>query len=365
MGLLPNQITRYVTARTMVGVLGALGVLGVIVILANFVELSRSLGSHSGVSTGEIFGLAFLEAPGVVLLIMPFAFLFGVLIAFGALNRRSELIALRAAGVSAWRFVMPAALAAALIGVFSAVALNPFAAYCTGQFETIKTQLEQGGEPASKVIWLRQGDRRQQIIIRAQSNEAPGVHLKGVTIFENKVQPDGQLQFIRRVEASDAVLKHRTLTLTNAREFLPGAVGGTVKALVLPSNLNEQTALQKFSATTAIPFWALPGLIARSDAAGVSSTVYRLQLQQLMATPLTYAAMAVLAAAFSLRLLRLGGMAQFAGAGVALGFVFFFFNELCRAFGRSDVLPPSVAAWAPSAMALLLGITLLCFTEDG
>ena len=78
-----------------------------------------------------------------------------------------------------------------------------------------------------------------------------------------------------------------------------------------------------------------------------------------------YAAMSVLAAAFSLRLLRLGGMARFAGSGVALGFVFFFFNQLCNSLGKTDILPTVVAAWAPPAMALLVGVTLLCFTEDG
>ncbi|MFV4649246.1 LptF/LptG family permease, partial [Mycobacterium tuberculosis] len=114
-----------------------------------------------------------------------------------------------------------------------------------------------------------------------------------------------------------------------------------------------------------VPFWSLQGMIARTEAAGISATGYRLQFQQLLATPLMYAAMSVLAAAFSLRLLRLGGMARFAASGVALGFVFFFFNQLCGSLGKSDVLPAVIAAWAPPVMALLVGITLLCYTEDG
>jgi lipopolysaccharide export system permease protein len=106
-------------------------------------------------------------------------------------------------------------------------------------------------------------------------------------------------------------------------------------------------------------------VIARTEASGISATPYRLQQQQLYATPLMFAAMSMLAAAFSLRLLRLGGMAQFAGSGVTLGFVFFFFNQLCSALGKSDILPAVAAAWAPPVMALLVGVTLLCYTEDG
>ena len=78
-----------------------------------------------------------------------------------------------------------------------------------------------------------------------------------------------------------------------------------------------------------------------------------------------YAAMSVLAAAFSLRLLRLGGLAALGGAAVTLGFVFFFLSQLCGALGKAEVIPPALAAWAPPTLALLAGLTLLLYTEDG
>jgi lipopolysaccharide export system permease protein len=78
-----------------------------------------------------------------------------------------------------------------------------------------------------------------------------------------------------------------------------------------------------------------------------------------------FAAMAILAAGFSLRLLRLGGLAGLAGSGVALGFVLFFFAQMCGALGKADVIPPLAAAWIPPILAVLAGFTLLCNTEDG
>ena len=75
--------------------------------------------------------------------------------------------------------------------------------------------------------------------------------------------------------------------------------------------------------------------------------------------------MSVLAAAFSLRLMRLGGLAGLAGAGVALGFAIFFFDQLCGALGGAEVIPPIIAGWSPPVIALLAGFTLLCYTEDG
>ena len=75
--------------------------------------------------------------------------------------------------------------------------------------------------------------------------------------------------------------------------------------------------------------------------------------------------MAVLGAAFSLRLMRLGGLAGLAGAGVAVGFAIFFFDRLCGALAAAEVIPPVVGGWAPPVVALLAGFTLLSYTEDG
>ncbi len=364
-GLRLTHIERYVMIRSLLSVAGALAVLSSLIVLVNFEELTRSSGARAGdASVLQLLGLALLESPSVILLVLPFAFLFGVLGAFVSLNRRSELIAMRAAGVSAWRFIFPAAGAAALIGLITVVALNPLASQMSNQFERTKTQLFENAA-VSKTIWLRQGDKRRQLIIRAKSNQGPGVHLRDVTLFLYDVQPGGGLKFSSRMEASDAVLKKKQWTLTGVHQGAQNMPASTIATMVLPSTLSENNALERFASPTAIPSWELPSMIRRTELAGFSATAYRLQFQQLLATPLMFAAMSLLAAAFSLRLLRLGGLAGLAGAGVALGFIFFFFNQLCSSLGKADILPPLVAAWTPPTLALLSGLTLLCFTEDG
>jgi lipopolysaccharide export system permease protein len=362
-----GQIERYVLIRTLLGVAMALAVISTIILLINFVELTRTVGVKAkDVSAVEVLGLALLESPTVILILLPFAFLFGVLGAFVNLNRRSELIAMRAAGVSAWRFIFPAAGAAVVIGVLTVMAFNPVASAMSDQFQKLQTKLMEGYlDDKPKAIWIRQGDKQRQMIIRAASNEGPGVHLKDISLFLYTLDPDGSLRFSRRIDAREARLQHGQWLLIGAKEGQPGEQAKTFDAVTVPSNLNERTALERFSSPAAIPFWGLPGVISRTQKAGFSATVYRLQFQQLLATPLMFAAMSILGAAFSLRLLRLGGLAGLAGSGVALGFVFFFMNQLCNALGKGDVIPTVVAAWTPPLLALLAGLTLLCYTEDG
>ncbi len=112
-------------------------------------------------------------------------------------------------------------------------------------------------------------------------------------------------------------------------------------------------------------FWTLPTAIARIEEAGFSAVNYRLRLQQLLAAPVLFAAMSTLAAAFSLRMTRLGGLAGLAGAGVACGFAVFFVEQLSSSLAKAEVVPPFAAAWLPPILALLSAFTLLFYTEDG
>src|SRR5437764_122726 len=165
-----------------------------IIVLVDMVELSRSLGGRSDIGFLRILELTMLEAPSVVLVLLPFVVLFGVMGAFITLNRRGELIAMRSAGLSAWRFITPAAMAAFVIGVLSVGLLNPIAALANAHFEDLRADLTNGGNGRSTgEIWLRQGDAFNQMVIHANSRDSVegAIRLKGVSIFIESVGQTG------------------------------------------------------------------------------------------------------------------------------------------------------------------------------
>jgi len=47
------------------------------------------------------------------------------------------------------------------------------------------------------------------------------------------------------------------------------------------------------------------------------------------------------------------------------GFVLYFFSDVVFALGLSDSIPVALAAWTPSGVATLLGLTTLLHLEDG
>lgn len=363
-----NRLEAYVLTRTLISVGAALAVISAVILLVQFVDLSRSVGVRADISPTTVFSLTLLKSPSVIQVLLPFVFLFGGIGAFVGLNRRSELVAMRAAGISAWRFIMPSAFAAFVVGVITVTAINPVSALLNARFEEQRAKLMEnylGGTP--KDVWLRQGDERNQIVIHAQSRDsvAGDVRLRGVTLFVYQKNSMGAPMFKRRLEAAEARLRPGFWQLKDVREATAGESSVRSESLSIRSSLDAEAAMERFASPETIAFWRLPDAIRQTEAAGFSASGYRLRFQQLLATPVLFAAMAILAAAFSLRLARLGGLAGLAGAGVALGFAVFFFNQFAGALGRADIIPLFAAAWAPAVVALLSGLTLLCYTEDG
>jgi len=363
-----GRLELYILARTLAAVAAALAIISAVILLVQFVTLSRDIGMRADVSAGELFGLTLLKSPSVIQIMLPFAFLFGVGGAFVALNRSSQLVAMRAAGLSAWRFIRPAALAAFVAGLLAVTLINPVSASLNARFEADRTKLMAnylGDVP--KDIWLRQGDERTQMVIHALGRDTVQgeVRLHDVSLFVYQKNKAGQPEFRRRLEAQEAILRPGFWQLKNVREATAGESSVQSDSLTIRSTLDSEQAVERFASPEAIAFWRLPQAIQSTEQAGFSASGYRLRFQQLIAEPVLFAAMAILAAAFSLRLARLGGLAGLAGAGVALGFVIFFFNQFSGALGRAGIIPQFAAAWAPALVALLAGLTLLCYTEDG
>lgn len=360
-------IERYVLVQQLKSLGVALAVISALVMLIDFVEVSRGVGSAQDLSAVRIFGLVLLKSPSVIVQLMPFVFLFGTLSAFISLNRRSELIAMRAAGVSAWRFVLPAAGMALVLGVLTVTVLGPMASAGDGLWQRERARISgtaPGGDP-KEAIWLREGDDQRQMIIRAGQQDRANARLLKVSFFIYTTAPGGGRTFSERIDAKSASLNAGSWRLTDAVGAQIGQRAVTYSSLTLVSSLADDEAFDRFARPQATPFWSLPNQISRIENAGFTSTAYRLRFQQLLATPLVFAAMSILAAAFSLRLMRLGDLARMSVAAVVLGFAFFFLNQFSSAMGSAEVVAPFVAAWLPPVLTALAALTLLFYTEDG
>ena len=97
-GLAPNRGTRKGNIVNVEATVEALKAASEEAEVMAGVEISRAYGGRSDVGFTRLVELMLLQSPSIMLLLLPFICLFGTMAAFVTLNRRSELIAMRAAG---------------------------------------------------------------------------------------------------------------------------------------------------------------------------------------------------------------------------------------------------------------------------
>lgn len=368
MSFLFSRLGRYVFLATLFGFGVMLACIVATVLLVDVVEQLRAFsGGRSQISLFDALHLTALKAPMLIGQTAPFMVLAGTMIAFARLNRRGELVAMRAAGVSAWRFLTPAAAAAFALGLWVTLVLDPVAVDLNLRSEQLALEMRRGpnAPPAAEELWFRQGDGAQQTVIRAQSADMRTASLANATLMVFDVKSDGALGFSRQIKARQADLKDGFWQLRDVTEATPGQEVQHHPELALPTNLKPSTLFDRVLNPARLSVWQLPQFLRETRAAGFASVTYELRWQTLLATPVFMLAMAALAAMFSLRLHRLGGVGAMAATGAAMGFILYFANRLIAAFASAESISPVVAAWAPPLAALFGAMAMISYAEDG
>lgn len=342
-----------------------------VVALFDVIELMRRASGRTDVGFGDLVGITALKLPFLAIEILPFAILLGGLIAFWRLTRSSELIVARAAGVSAWQFLaVPVGLAVGL-GLFATLALSPVSAMMLARAERLDTSLLRGGAGSfglsGEGLWVRQHDEQVPgggwSIIHGRRVEIAGsaLRLKGVTVFR-LTERDA---FHSRLEADAAELQPGRWRLTNAASVAVERPREPVPEVMIPTDLTVSRLQDSLAPPDTLSFWALPRFIAVLDDAGFSSLKHRLRFQALLALPLLAGVMVLVAAGFSMRQARRGGVGLAIAAGIAAGVALFVLSKVVGEFGGSGTIPVALAAWTPAGVGLALAVAMLLHLEDG
>ena len=329
----------------------------------DYLEMARRVGDVEGVSAGLVARLSLFRTPSVAEQVLPFAVLFGSMMALLQLSRKLELVVARAAGISAWQFLLPGICVAGALGIFSVTAFNPLSAFLKQQALTIEARIaaKTGKTLPDANLWLRQGSPEGQAVIQARGSIANAPILTGVTVFLF----DKEGAFLERIEASEATLKQGYWELTQARVSSPTEEPESFAVYHLPSSLEPSQVRQSFTSPDSVPFWDLRDVIDRTERSGLDATRYKLQFSVLLMRPFLFIAMVLVAASVSLRFFRFGGVAKMVLGGVIAGFVLYVATELMQELGASGLLNPAVAAGLPVAVGSLLGTLALLYQEDG
>ena len=361
-----KTLSAYIARQFFIWFCGVFGTMLSISFLLDYIELLRRGAMKPGVTLGVLLQMAALKLPHTAQEVMPFAILFGTMLAFWRLTRSNELVIARAAGLSVWQFLTPAVLVALLVGVIAVTVFNPIASTMEATYEQLDTRyLKQGGDQlalSNSGLWLRQSEPSGgQVVIHGDKLPAPELMLGKVTVFYfNRLH-----QYTSRMEAKSARLEDGDWIIDDGERWETSDQPEPVSEMRLPTKFTTERIEESLASPDTMSFWALPGFINLLEQSGFSAQRHRLQFNILLARPFLFSAMVLVAATFSLRMQRRGGATLMILGGVAAGFLLYFVSNIVFALGLSAKLPVLLAAWTPTGISLIFGVSMLLHLEDG
>jgi lipopolysaccharide export system permease protein len=359
--MIGRTFSLYLAGRFARTVLAAFGFVFALIYAVDLVEMLRRSGDAPKATAPLLALLSFLRTPTVAEQALPFAVLFGSMIAFLNLSRKLELVVARAAGVSVWQILAPPILIVLSLGVLSVAVYNPTSTWMKQRSDAIETDVFGGRSNPWGDLWLRQKSVDGQAIIHARGREDDGTVLKGVEVFNF----DDLGNFVERVDAASGDLHDGYWEFHDAKVVTPGFETLSVSTYLLATTLVRREVSQAFVAPETVSFWSLPGLAEQTAEAGLDPTAYRLKFQELLARPVLLAAMVLVAACFSLRFFRMGGVEVMISGGVAAGFVLYVATKVINDLGEAGFISAVAAGWSPGLVGCLFGVYVLLHQEDG
>ena len=314
-----------------------------------------------GNGEAELWRYVSLRIPLLISRFLPFAVLLGALIAFAGLNQHSEVISMKAAGLSAHQILAP--MIAASLGVAIALfAFNELVVVKSARTLSAWDAADYKPIPPSSGIlsnvWIRDGD--DLVRARIVAGRGPQTELRGVTIYERDY---GALAKV--IEAERATQVPGGWRLENVSSY-----DARMNIVMRRPEMTDLSGVDptRFTLAKVDPaerdFISLRRSIDELAAAGRPTEEARTGWWHKISGPLSTLLMPLLAATAAFGLARSGKVLLRATIGMALGFAYFVADNFSMALGNYGAYPPFLAAWAPFLMFLLIGEFVLIRQEE-
>ena len=341
-----------------------LAVLIMLVMVLMALDLLGESGKILGVPGNgepELWRYVSLRVPMLASRFLPFAVLLGTLIALTTLNQNSEVVAMKAAGLSAHQVLAPMIIASLFVAAGAFLFNETVVVRSTRAVEAWSGADYKPIPPERGVlsnVWARDGEK----LIHADLVVGRGAEarLEGVTIYMREA---GSLQ--SKIDASRAVQRPGGWRLLDARVY-DTEMNVVRKAATLDALDGVEATrftLAKVNAASE-DFQSLEQAIVDLDRAGRPTAAARSGWWHKISGPFSIVLMPLLAGLAAFGLARSGQVLIRAAIGMALGFTYFLVDNLSLALGNVGAYPPALAAWAPFLLFLFIGETVLVRSEE-
>ena len=357
-----RTLVLYLSRLFITRILAVLVMLVLVLMILDLLGESGDILEYAGNGEAQLLHYVSLRVPQLIARFLPYSVLLATIITLATLNQNSEVISMKAAGLSAHQVLAPLILTALAISLVSFAFNERVVTRATATLEAWKA-VDYGPVPrASSVrdnVYLSDG---QHILAAGVVTDGEqGMHMRQVTYYRRNSH-DMIVEQIRAPRASYAAPGWK---LEQAVRFDLAGMKNTKLAsvTVAPGITPAQVRISKVDAD-AQNIFELSRSIAALKAAGRRTSQLAAAWWHKLSGPLSALLMPLLGAVAGFGLARSGQLLIRAVIGMALGFAYFVVDNAALAMGNFGGYQPIVAAWAPFILFALVGETVLIRTEE-
>lgn len=301
-----------------------------------------------------------LKLPYQVYLFFPIACLLGVLLGLGNLATHSELLVMRAHGLSiasiakvVLRLIGGLVVIVCLLSELSLPKLTHFS-------EDWKTGLRSKGQALKTAhgLWLRQSDN----FVHIDQVKSP-IELLGISQYQFNKQH--QLVLARYIDKAIYTDKHWALANIETTHFDQSNQNHNklkvshARNKIWQLNLNPALLTTQGSEPSEMSLWKLGRLILSKKTAHLDSAIFEINFWRRLFLPITTLVMVLVALPFIFGSTRSVSIGQRLMLGAGLGFLFHVLNEFAIPASQVYQISPLVTAFLPTVLFAVLGAYLV------
>lgn len=357
-----RTLTIYLARLFIVRILAVLLMLVLVLQMLDLLSESGKILAVAGNGESDLWTYVGLRVPQLVARFLPYSVLLATIITLATLNQHSEVIAMKAAGLSAHQVLSPLLLTALAVSVVSFGFNERVVTRANAALDAWQA-VDYGKVPATSGVRsnVYVTDGPNIFAAATLTGHGKAMRMDGVTFYRR----DANGMIGQQVRATSATYANPGWRLENPVGFdVRTAEATPLKPLVVAPTLTpEQVAISSVDADGQ-SLGALSRSIDALDAAGRRTNELKGKWWHKISGPLAAFLMPLLGAVAAFGLARSGQLFVRAVIGMSLGFAYFVVDNAALAMGNFGGYPPLLAAWAPFLLFLLVGETVLIRTEE-
>ncbi|MCI7693775.1 LptF/LptG family permease [Veillonella caviae] len=302
-----------------------------------------------------------LAMPSIIILTFPMSVLLGSLMAFSRLSSTSEIVVMRAGGLSFLRLAMPVYILALIISI-GAVAFNEFVVPRTNNMyqNIVREEIVKNATPQTQdhVVLKSMNGNNLGTLMYAKHFDSASKELQMITV--QQFNDNGELQ---QVENADRAEWNGSVWIMHDGVIYDVSAGNGVertmkfKEQILPIKSNPKDIQQDQRKPEELTIKELRHQIKAYKAAYTNASKLEMEMYQRFTIPLASFVFALVGAPLGLQKQRSSSSIGF-GISILIIFIYYGVMTFTGALGKGGALPTVVAAIIPDVLGIIAGLYL-------